>query len=58
MRKRRGWRGPRTIGLFRYMLIAGATDPALSVRQRGAMVRGIAGTVHAGPGGAGRAGVA
>ena len=32
----------REIGLFRYLLIQEAADPALSSRQRGAMVREIA----------------
>ncbi len=30
----------RAIGLFRYMLIREAADPALSTRQRGKLVRG------------------
>jgi putative transposase len=37
----------RAIGLFRYMLIREAADPALSSRQRGAMVRQIAAREHA-----------
>jgi len=41
----------RAIGLFRYMLIREAADPALSSRQRGAMVRELAAREHAGPGG-------
>ena len=41
----------RAIGLFRYMLIREAADPALSTRQRGAMVREIAAREHAGPSG-------
>ena len=41
----------RAIGLFRYMLIREAADPALSSRQRGAMVRELAGREHAGPAG-------
>src|SRR6266581_7564029 len=41
----------RAIGLFRYMLIREAADPALSSRQRGAMVRELAGREHAGPSG-------
>src|SRR5260370_38418729 len=41
----------RAIGLFRYMLIREAADPALSSRQRGAMVRAIAAREHAGPSG-------
>ena len=39
----------RAVGLFRYMLIREAADPALSSRQRGAMVRAIAAREHAGP---------
>jgi putative transposase len=41
----------RAIGLFRYMLIRDAADPALSSRQRGAMVRQIAAREHCGPSG-------
>ena len=41
----------RAIGLFRYMLIREAADPALSSRQRGAMVRELACREHAGPSG-------
>jgi putative transposase len=41
----------RAVGLFRYMLIREAADPALSTRQRGAMVRAIAACEHAGPSG-------
>jgi putative transposase len=41
----------RAVGLFRYMLIRDAADPALSTRQRGAMVREIAAREHAGPSG-------
>ncbi len=41
----------RAIGLFRYMLIREAADPALSTRQRGAMVRQIAAREHCGPSG-------
>ena len=41
----------RAIGLFRYMLIREAADPALSSRQRGVMVREIAAREHAGPSG-------
>src|SRR5713101_4449143 len=41
----------RAIGLFRYMLIREAADPALSSRQRGAMVREIAAREHEGPSG-------
>jgi putative transposase len=39
----------REIGLFRYMLIREAADPALSRRQRGAMVRAIAAKPHTDP---------
>ena len=39
------------VALFRYRLIAPAIEPGLSGRQRGRLVRGIAGTVHAGPAG-------
>ena len=41
----------RAIGLFRYMLIREAADPALSTRQRGKMVRAIAAREHADPSG-------
>jgi putative transposase len=41
----------RAIGLFRYMLIREAADPALTSRQRGAMVRELAGREHEGPSG-------
>jgi putative transposase len=41
----------RAIGLFRYMLIREAADPALTSRQRGAMVRAIAAREHADPAG-------
>jgi putative transposase len=41
----------RAIGLFRYMLIREAADPALSSRQRGAMVREIAAREHEDPSG-------
>jgi putative transposase len=41
----------RAIGLFRYMLIRDAADPALSSRQRGAVVREIAAREHSGPAG-------
>jgi transposase len=41
----------RAVGLFRYMLIREAADPALSSRQRGAMVREIAAREHEGPSG-------
>jgi hypothetical protein len=35
--------------LFRYQLIQEAADPALTVRQRGRMVRELAGKTHEGP---------
>jgi len=41
----------RAIGLFRYMLIREAADPALSRRQRGALVREIAAREHVDPSG-------
>jgi putative transposase len=41
----------RAAGLFRYMLIREAADPALTSRQRGAMVRQIAAREHADPSG-------
>jgi putative transposase len=41
----------RAVGLFRYMLIREAADPALSSRQRGAAVREIAAREHADPSG-------
>jgi len=41
----------RAIGLFRYMLIREAADPALSRRERGALVRQIAAREHADPAG-------
>ena len=41
----------RAIGLFRYMLIREAADPALTSRQRGALVRQIAACEHADPSG-------
>src|SRR5215471_7870370 len=41
----------REIGLFRYMLIREAADPALSSRQRGRMVRAIAEREHTDPSG-------
>ena len=37
----------RAVGLFRYMLIREAADPALTSRQRGAMVRELAAREHA-----------
>ena len=39
--------------LFRYRLIGPALEEGLTTRQRGRVVRGIAGQVHAGPGGRG-----
>jgi putative transposase len=39
----------QTIALWRWSLIEPAMDPALSSRQRGAIVRGIAAGEHAGP---------
>lgn len=39
------------IGLFRYMLIREAADPTLTGRQRGALVRQLAGTPHTDPDG-------
>jgi hypothetical protein len=42
----------QTIALWRWSLIEPAMDPALSSRQRGQIVRGIAGCEHAGPFGA------
>jgi putative transposase len=39
------------IALFRYRLIAEALEPGLSTKQRGALVRGIAGRVHTGASG-------
>lgn len=41
----------REIGLFRYMLIREAADPALTGRQRGAMVCALAGVPHTDPDG-------
>ena len=41
------------VALFRYRLIAPAIEPGLTGRQRGRLVRGIAGKVHAGPAGRG-----
>src|SRR5258705_5840935 len=41
----------RQAGLFRYQLIQEVTDPGLSARQRGALVRELAGRVHDGPAG-------
>jgi putative transposase len=42
----------RAVALFRYALIREAADPALSTRQRGRLVRDLAGREHAGPFGA------
>lgn len=42
----------RRIALFRYELVQEVIDPALSSRQRGRLVRDLAGRVHAGPFGA------
>jgi len=39
----------QTIALWRWSLIEAAMDPALTSRQRGAIVRGIAAGEHAGP---------
>jgi len=39
--------------LFRYRLIGPALEEGLTTKQRGKVVRGIAGQVHAGPGGRG-----
>src|SRR3954449_4009097 len=39
----------REIGLFRYALIRAAADPALTTRQRGALVRQLADAEHVGP---------
>ncbi|MFG1876490.1 DDE-type integrase/transposase/recombinase [Sphaerisporangium sp. NPDC049003] len=41
----------RQIGLFRYMLIREAADPTLTSRQRGALVRALAGVPHTDPDG-------
>ena len=41
----------RDVGLFRYTLIRAAADPALSPRERGALVRQIAAGEHRGPDG-------
>jgi len=37
------------IGLFRYALIRPVADPALTTRQRGPLVRELAGQEHLGP---------
>ena len=39
----------RQIGLFRYMMIREAADPTLSSRQRGKLVRALAGMAHTDP---------
>ena len=39
----------REIGLFRYALIRAAADPGLTTRQRGPLVRELAGQEHVGP---------
>jgi putative transposase len=39
------------VALFRYRLIAEALEPQLSTKQRGVLVRAIAGRVHTGPAG-------
>jgi hypothetical protein len=39
------------VALFRYRLIGPALEDGLTAKQRGRVVRGIAGRVHAGPGG-------
>ena len=41
----------QTIALWRWSLIEPAMDPALTSRQRGQVVRGLAGREHAGPAG-------
>ena len=41
----------RDVALFRYSLIREAADPALTTRQRGALVRALAAQDHAGPDG-------
>jgi putative transposase len=42
---------PRAVGLFRYSLVRDALDPALTSRQRGALVRSLAAEDHLGPDG-------
>jgi putative transposase len=39
----------QAVALFRYQLIRQPADPALSIRQRGRLVRELAGREHAGP---------
>ena len=41
----------RDVALFRYSLIREAADESLTVRQRGRLVRELAGRDHAGPNG-------
>jgi putative transposase len=41
----------RAVGLFRYALVRDAADPALTSRQRGALVRALAAAEHLGPDG-------
>jgi putative transposase len=41
----------REVALFRYSLIREAADDSLTIRQRGVLVRELAGRDHAGPGG-------
>ncbi|HEV3291794.1 MAG TPA: helix-turn-helix domain-containing protein, partial [Streptosporangiaceae bacterium] len=48
---RRAW--AQDVALFRYRLIGPALEEGLSTKQRGRVVRGLAGRVHAGPGGRG-----
>src|SRR5271154_33167 len=48
--RRRGARAEQ-VALFRYQLIREAADPALSTRQRGRLVRELAGKAHPGPAG-------
>jgi putative transposase len=51
IRTRRAWARAQDVALFRYRLIAPATEPGLTGAQRGRLVRGIVGTAHAGPAG-------
>lgn len=41
----------REIALFRYTLVRQAADPALTKRERGALVRDLASRHHVGPDG-------
>ena len=41
----------REVGLFRYALVRDAADPGLSKRERGRLVRQVAGREHVGPDG-------